>query len=71
MHKINKKYNCNSKMTFYLREFQICGGRYTESMKTMFRSKTNNHNNIQQILMNKESLSKQVLKQTRFHKHYC
>ena len=71
MHKINKKYNCNSKMTFYLREFQICGGPYTESMKTMFRSKTNNHNNMQQILMNKESLSKQVLKQTRFHKHYC
>ena len=71
MHKINKKYNCNSKVTFYLREFQICGGRYTESMKTMFRSKTNNHNNMQQILMNKESLSKQVLKQTRFHKHYC
>ena len=34
IHKINKEYNCNSKMAVYLIECQICGEQYTESTKT-------------------------------------
>ena len=33
VHKINKKYNCNSKMAVYLIECEICGEQYTGSSK--------------------------------------
>ena len=32
-HKINKKYNCNSKMAVYLIECEISGEQYTGSTK--------------------------------------
>ena len=43
VHKINKKYKCNSKMTVYLKKCQICGEQYTGSKKAKFRSKINNY----------------------------
>ena len=39
MHKINKKYNCNSTMAVYLIECNICCEQYTGSTKTKFRSR--------------------------------
>ena len=33
-HKINKKYNCNSKISVYLIECEICGEQYAGSTKT-------------------------------------
>ena len=44
VHKINKKYNCNSKMAVYLIECHICGQQYTGSTKTKFRSSTQKNN---------------------------
>ena len=41
-HKINKKYNCNSKMAVYLTECEICGEQYTGSTKIKFRYRANN-----------------------------
>ena len=43
IHKINKKYNCNSKMAVYLRECKICAEEYTGSTKTKLRSRVNNY----------------------------
>ena len=42
VHQTNKRYNCNSKMTVYLIECEICGDQYTGSAKTKFRSRANN-----------------------------
>ena len=36
VHKINKKYNCNSKMVVYLIECEISGEQYTGSTKIKF-----------------------------------
>ena len=33
VHEINRKYNCNSKMTVYLIECEMCGEQYTGSTK--------------------------------------
>ena len=63
IHKINKKYNCNSKMAVYLIECKICGEQYTGSIKTKFRSRGNNYKNTQRKFMNKEAVRKQALKQ--------
>ena len=41
VHKINKKYNCKSKMTVYLIECEICGEQYTGSTKKKFTSGAN------------------------------
>ena len=71
IHKINKKYNSNSKMTVYLIECQICGEQYTGSTKTKCRSRANNYKSTQRKFMNKETVPKQALKQKRFHEHYC
>ena len=68
VHTINKKYNCNSKMTVYLIE---CDEQYTGSTKTKFRSRANNYKSIQRKFVNKETVLKQALKQKRFHEHYC
>ena len=70
MHKINKKYNCNSKIAVHLIECQICGEQYTGSTKTKFRSRANNYKSTEQKFMNKEVVPKQALK-NRFHDHYC
>ena len=35
VHKINKKYNCNSKIAVYLIECEICGEQYTCSTKSL------------------------------------
>ena len=43
VHKINKKYNCSSKMAVYSIECEICGEQYTGSTKTKFRSRANNY----------------------------
>ena len=56
IHKINKKYNCNSKMAVYLIECQICGEQYIESTKATFRSRANNYKRTQQKFMNKETV---------------
>ena len=71
VHKINKKYNCNSKMAVYLIECEICGEQYTGSTKTKFRSRANNYKSTQRKFVNKEAVPKQALKQKRFHEHYC
>ena len=41
VHKINKKYNCNSKMAVYLIQCEICCEQYTGSTKKKFRSMAN------------------------------
>ena len=71
VHKINKKYNCNSKWTVYLIECEICGEQYTGSTKAKFRSKANNYKSTQRKFVNKEAVPKQALKQKHFHEHYC
>ena len=71
IHKINKKYNCNSKMAVYLIECEICGEQYTGSTKTKFRSRASNCKSTQRKFVNKEAVPKQALKQKRFHEHYC
>ena len=71
VHKINKKYNCNSKMAVYLIECEICGEQYTRSTKTKFRSRVNNYKSTQRKFVNKEAVPKQALKQKLFHEHYC
>ena len=70
VHKINKKYNCNSKMAVYLIECEICGEQYTSSTKTKFRSTANNYKSTQRKFVNKEAIPKQALKQKRFREHY-
>ena len=71
VHKINRKYNCNSKMAVYLIECEICGEQYTGSTKTKSRSRANNYKSTQRKFVNKEAVLKQPLKQKRFHEHYC
>ena len=71
VYKINKKYNCNSKMAVYLIEYEICGEQYTGSTKTKFRSRANNYKSTQRKFVNKESVPKQALTRNRFHQHYC
>ena len=71
VHKINKKYNCNSKVAVYLIECEICGEQYTGSTKTKFRSRENNYKSRHRKFVNKEAVPKQALKQKRFHEHYC
>ena len=62
IHKINKNYNCNSKLAVYLIEFKICGEQYTGSAKTKFRFRANNYKSTQRKFMNKEAVPKQALK---------
>ena len=71
VHKINKKYNFNSKTAVYLIECEICGEQYTGSTKTKFRSRANNYKSTQRKFVNKEAVPKQALKQKRFHEYYC
>ena len=71
VHKINKKYNCNSKMAVYLIVCEICGEQYTGSTKIKFKSRANNYKSTQRKFVNKEAVPKQALKQKRFHEHYC
>ena len=71
VHKINKKYNCNSKMAVYLIESEICGEQYTSSTKTKVRSRANNYKSMQRKFVNKETVPKQALKQKCFHENYC
>ena len=71
VHEINRKYNCNSKMTVYFIECEMCEEQYTGSTKTKFRSRANNYESTQRKFVNKEEVRKQALKQKRFHKHYC
>ena len=71
VHKISKKYNCNSKMAVYLIECEICGEKYTGSTKAKFTSRANNYKSTQRKFVNKEAVPKQALKQKRFHEHYC
>ena len=49
IHKINKNYNCNSKMAVCLIECKICGEQYTGSAKIKFRSRANNYKCTQRI----------------------
>ena len=58
-------------MAFYLIEYEICGKQYTGSTKTNFRSRANNYKSTQRKFVDKEVISKQALKQKRFHEHYC
>ena len=69
VHKINKKYNCNSKMAVYLIECQICGEQYTGITKTKLRYRANNYKSTQSKFVNEGAVPKQVLKQKRFHEH--
>ena len=61
VHKINKKYNCNSKMAVYLIECEICGEQYTGSTKTKFRPRENNYKSMQKSFVNKGTVPKQAL----------
>ena len=58
-------------MAVYLIECEKCGEQYTGSTKTKFRSRANNYKSTQRKFVNKETVPKQVLKQKRFHEHYC
>ena len=69
VNKINKKYNCNSKMELYLIEYQIRGEQCTGRTKRKFRA--NNYKRTQWKFINKDTFPKQALKQKRFHEHYC
>ena len=71
IHKINRKYNCNSEIAVYLIECNICCEQYTGSTKTKFRSRATNYKGTQRKFMNKEAVSKQALKQKCFHEDYC
>ena len=71
VHEINRKYNCNSKMTVCFIECEMCGEQYTGRTKTKFRSRANNYESTQRKFVNKKKVRKQALKQKRFHKHYC
>ena len=62
VHKIKKKYNCNSKMAVYLIECEICGEQYTGSTKTNIRSRASNYKSTQSKFVNKEAVPKQTLK---------
>ena len=68
--KINKKYNCDSKMAVYLIECEISGEQYTGSTKKKFRFRANNYKSTQRKFVNKEAIRKQALKQKPFHEHY-
>ena len=70
VYKINKKHNCNSKMTVYLIECEIFVEQYTGSTKTKFMSRANKYKRTQRKFVNKEAVPKQALKQKRFHEHY-
>ena len=70
-HKINKKYNCNSKMAVYLIECDKCGEQYTGGTKAKFRSRANNYKSTQRKFVNQEAFPKQALKQKHFHELYC
>ena len=56
VHKINKKYNCNSKIAVYLIECEICGEQYAGCTKTKFRSMANNYKSTQRKIVNKEAV---------------
>ena len=71
VHKINKEYNCSSKMAVYLTECEIYGEQYTDSTKTNLGSRANNYKSTQRKFVNKEAVPKQTLKQKRFYEHYC
>ena len=58
VHKINKQYNCNLKMTVYVTGFEICGEQYTGSTKAKFRSTANNHKSTQRKFVDKEAVPK-------------
>ena len=71
VHKINKKYNCDSKMAVYLIKCEICGEQNTGSTKTKLRSRADKYKTMQRKFVNKKAVPKQALKQERFHKYYC
>ena len=71
VHKINKKYNYNSKMVVYWIEWEKCGEQYIGSTKTKFRCRANNYKRTQRKFGNKEAVPKQAVKEKRFHEHYC
>ena len=66
VHKINKKNNCNSKMTVYLIKCEICGEQYTGSTKKKFRSRANNYKSTQRKIVNKKAIPKQALNKNAF-----
>ena len=65
VHKINKKYNCNSKMAVYLIGCEICGEQYTDSTETKFRSRANNYKSSQRKFVNKEAVSKKLFPENK------
>ena len=71
VHKIKKKYNCESKMAVHLIEWEISGEQYTGSTKKKFRSRANNYKSTQRKFVKKETIPKQALKQKSFHEQYC
>ena len=70
LHKINKKYNCKSKIVVYLIQCEICGEQYTGSTKTKFRCRANNDKSMQRKFVNKGTVLKQALKQKCFYEQY-
>ena len=62
VHKIKKKYNCNSKMEVFLIECETCGEQYIGSTKTKFRSRANNYKSTLRKFVNKEAVPRQALK---------
>ena len=58
VHKIHKKYNCNSKMAVYLIECEICDEQCTGSIKTKFTSRATNYKSTQRTFVNKEPVPK-------------
>ena len=69
VHKINKKYNCNSKMEVNSIECQIYGEQYNGSTKAKFRSRASNCKSMQRKFVNTKSVPKHALKPKRFHEN--
>ena len=56
-------------MVVYLMECKICGDQDTGTTKKKFRSRANKYKSKQRKFLNKETVSKQALKQKRFPEH--
>ena len=52
-------------MAVYSIECEICGGQYTGSTKTKFRSRASNYKSTQRKFVNKEAVQKEAPNQKR------
>ena len=70
VHKINKEYNCSSKMAVYLIESEICGEQYTGSTKKSLDLGQGTIRGVRRECLNKDAVPQQTLKQKRFERYF-